>query len=209
MRGMRAIFQARILGSESSDLPPKHSTCPMYWMNQIGIRAECASAECDPTGREDLEGLYSGLHGQSWVIESVDQNCLASVQTRLHELYAISERAPVVGIRRQNVHEHVVVRLPVISHKPQHFHFCNSFPMGRATDARNRLMISISQKIADIQNPTSKGVDLGQPFDRQPQTRALRQENTPCKIMREPEAIDYDAIITSMSPPSPVLCFGE
>ncbi len=48
-----------------------------------------------------------------------DQDRLAAVKARLAELLAVRQRAAVLWIRREDVHEHVVIGLAVIAKNAQ------------------------------------------------------------------------------------------
>ena len=99
--------------------PDKDFTGTMHRLAKPGIRGVASWAKTTMTGGDHLKRVDGRLKRPAGTFIAEDQDRLAAVKGRLAELLAIRQRAAVLWIRREDVHEHVVIGLAVIAKNAQ------------------------------------------------------------------------------------------
>src|SRR5215218_9311903 len=104
------------------DLPNKDAPTPMNRVNKPVERSSLPRPQPNPVHCELLECLHGRFHWQRIVIIPIDQDTERTRKARSSELLAVSKRTTMAWVRRQDMHEHVVVRLAVIAHQAKHLY---------------------------------------------------------------------------------------
>src|SRR5215217_2685194 len=144
-------MQVLAVGSLAIDLPNEDAPTPMDRVNKPIERSSLPRPQANPVLGELLECLHGRSHGQRIIIIAIDQDTERSRKARSSELLAVSQRTTMARVRRQNMHEHIVVRLAVIAHQAKHLYLNRPRP---ATAWRNEKVALLPQTIR-IRNTSS------------------------------------------------------
>jgi hypothetical protein len=109
-------------GALAIDPPNEDAPTPMNRVNKPLERSSLPRPQANPVLCELLECLHGRSHWQRSVIIAIDQDTERFRKARSSELLAVSQRTTMARVRRQDMHEHVVVRLAVITHQTKHLH---------------------------------------------------------------------------------------
>src|SRR5215216_5454177 len=109
----RAVYGMQELsdGALAIDLPNEDAPTPMNRVNKPLERSSLPRPQANPVLCELLESLHSRFHGQRVVIIAIDQDRERSRKARSSQLLAVSQRTTMTRVRRQDMHQHVVIRL--------------------------------------------------------------------------------------------------
>jgi len=89
-------------------------------MNQATGTGFKAIRQPESTLYQYLERLDCRVHRPPFIVVTVDDDALAAWKARSEQLRYIRDRTAMFLVRRQNVHQYVVVRLSVVSHESKH-----------------------------------------------------------------------------------------
>jgi hypothetical protein len=127
---MLRIIRERAAGERLATAAPCHFDSPshdgsftMNWVAQVLEGGLVALSKQDPSGREEFKRAHGRLEGQSTVLVSEDHNELHPRKLRVSKLGAVGERASMLRVRREDVHEHVVVGLSIFAHQAKELAF--------------------------------------------------------------------------------------
>jgi hypothetical protein len=130
------------------DLPNEDAPTPMNRVNKPVEGSSLPRPQAHPVLCELLKCLHGRFHWQRIVIVAIDQDRERSRKARSGELLAISQRTTMARVWRQDMHEHVVVRLAVITHQPKHLHLDRP----RSTTARRNQQVALLPRAVWVPN---------------------------------------------------------
>jgi hypothetical protein len=104
------------------DLPSEDAPTPMNRVDKPFERSSLPRPQANPVLCELLERLHGWSHRQRIIIVAIDQDGERPRKARSSELLAVRQRTTMARVRRQDMHEHVVVRLAIIAHQAKHLY---------------------------------------------------------------------------------------
>lgn len=100
-------------------------------MDQPVERRHCVAGQVHSPVSQRLECVDGRIHRPVWIVVAVDQDRFMDSKLRPQEFRAVRQRASVSRVGREDVHQHVVVELAVVTHDPKHLDFYRPLPVRR------------------------------------------------------------------------------
>lgn len=120
----------------SKYFPAEYPARIMDWMQQRPSLGRMPDPERDAPRGQDLKSRDSRLQRPFLMLVAEDHDRFVRGDRCGHELRTIGQRAAILRVRRQDVHEHIAIPFPVVAEKAEQLHLDRPFPRGRLAETQ-------------------------------------------------------------------------